>query len=542
MSKTVLYVTKPYSVLPLCSLLRCGRSLCVLLVLMVLTALGRSSNAADRVVFLNISGAGGDAARSALVEKLQKRYEIAATADFIGACQQLGIDSSSKAGLAQCAASLGARVLIGGRIRNQELLVVVYESGTGRIASKASTAWRNPPTTGQLRSALRTIVLGIKESAESPATGEDSTSEPVAPQPAPSYSASTPESGSATSQVLNDMSGSQTTDTGSFNYDPRTLDNVTVSDPDAPPAAGSNGGSVEENDIPPELRSDTDSPYEESDGASDKKDEEKSEKRPDVWEPRIHIEVGAGWWNRRFEMNQDTAAANVLTPSDKTSAIGIDSRLLIQPMQFVTKGWARGLYIEGRFRMVPALKSAITSAQTGTAQQQTEASVITLNAIRREIKAELGYNWTIMDSEKSPILRLGLGYGMFDHQIGWPAGQTQGVPDFAYRFVYPRLGITYPFLKWFALYSEFAYHLVLSTGQIEDDAVWYGSASKGGIQGAIGFAVNFSGFTIRVGYDHTYYFYDFADSSQARVDAGKRTAGGATDHLQGLMGLFGYSF
>ena len=160
----------------------------------------------------------------------------------------------------------------------------------------------------------------------------------------------------------------------------------------------------------------------------------------------------------------------------------------------------------------------------------------------RQLLVGGGYDWKILpEAARSPHLELKLGFGMVDFSIDWDEGSARNLPAAAYRFFLADLGFRYEFWSWLGAHLNFDYRAVSSSGDIEDDANWYGASSTGGINLGLGLHGGWKGITATAEYAYTRYFFAFTEAN-ARMAAGKRSAGGALDQMHTLMLSAGYSF
>ncbi|MCA9666100.1 MAG: hypothetical protein KC503_10950, partial [Myxococcales bacterium] len=253
--------------------------------------------------------------------------------------------------------------------------------------------------------------------------------------------------------------------------------------------------------------------------------------------------VGLGIWARVFRFN-DHAPGQDRGEYSSGAVFALALAARVYPLSFfVDKGFLTNIWMRINFKIALGLSSRI--GQTGNEDLSTSLW---------QVIFDLGYRWQFTDKPSSPSLDIGFGFGAHSFGIDWGPAQPQ-LTNVSYTFMTLGAGFSWPIVK--ALASpktangalgglgvdlRFAYRIVFSAGDIEDPDQWYGPASVGGIDFGLGAVWQRKSLAIRLGYTLTYYFFAFSDTSAQRVQAGKLTAGGATDTSHTVLVGGAYSF
>jgi hypothetical protein len=154
------------------------------------------------------------------------------------------------------------------------------------------------------------------------------------------------------------------------------------------------------------------------------------------------------------------------------------------------------------------------------------------------------YRLRFGSGQTAPVLKLGLGYNRLSFEIDH--GMTDiDLPNVAYEYVDLIGTFKLPFSRKLALIAEAAWMVMLSTGQISEDA-YYGDGSVVGLVGDAGVDIGFSDrLHLRGGVRYQRIAYDFdgtgVDSTDRDGDP-DQDVGGALDQYFGFYATLGYAF
>ena len=127
-----------------------------------------------------------------------------------------------------------------------------------------------------------------------------------------------------------------------------------------------------------------------------------------------------------------------------------------------------------------------------------------------------------------------MGFGMMDLGIlpDWDPTAVpklaRTLPSAAYRFFLTDLGFRYDFWSWLGAHLGFDYRAVSGTGEIEDDATWYGAAQTGGINLSLGAHSGWKGFTATAEYPTRATSTPSSSPTRGRAPASGRPAARST--------------
>ena len=330
-----------------------------------------------------------------------------------------------------------------------------------------------------------------------------------------------------------DPDGKEGTDKGDFSFEPEPVDrkprtNTTVN-PDEDP-----------------LDSGTYKPGSTEPGTTTKAPRAKVTKKVVATDgyPRLLAAVGLGTWIRDFSLNDPARTTDPSTGKaynhpgyNSSAAFALRLAAMVRPAAFLTDGLASMLYLHLQFQTTLGLQSR-TREKDASSGQMVEK---TYGTSFMEFVVDAGVDWNILKKPDSPHLVLGLGGGAMDFAISWDTDPPHTLPDVSYGFFLIKAGLNWPFHPMVGGHFHFDYRVVGGAGEVEDGDYWYGPASTGGINIALGIDGAYNGIVASLEYTYTRYFYSFTEA-ESRVSNNKRAAGGALDVLHGIIFTMGYSF
>jgi hypothetical protein len=478
---------------------RCGVAL--LLWLCPLSAVGK-----PLVAVLAFGGEEGEAVRQSIVEPLRKRYQVVHGQKLLDACDQLGVSMSRGPNLAKAAAHIGAVAVIGGTIKGGQLTMAVYSGKSGQPLVTGSVPCAGALSGKSLGKALALLLRGLAKAPKKVGKGP-----PLAPAPTPTPTGSGKGGGG--------KGGGKGGGALVFEPDPVEGSDGGKSaqreemDEDPLVKSGSGGGAAAAPPTPllPPLAPVVAKKPEEAPGTA----------------PKVYLTLGMGTWLRRFEMNEPVGRAPKYD-SGATFALRLD--LGVRPVAFFSDGFLGNFFLHFRFQQTLGLESL------QKAENKTYSTVL------REIVFDFGYAHRLGSAAWAPYLGGGLGGGVMDFSIdyGRAVNYDTDMPNAGYRFLLLDVFVRWPFLAFLGAHFAFDYRVVLGSGDIQEDQ-WYGPASTGGINIALGIDATWKKIIASFEYNYSRYFYSFTDA-EARSAAGKKVAGGALDQQHGILFNIGYSY
>lgn len=254
--------------------------------------------------------------------------------------------------------------------------------------------------------------------------------------------------------------------------------------------------------------------------------------------PAKTVEVGVGLTlvNRSFDFSD---------PADPNTANyrsgGVVPALLVQaglyPFARFGKGFFSNLGVVGHYLRAVGLRSK----QPGF----TDDAPTSLDQLELGIR----YRWNILDRPSSPVLKVGLSYGMQNFGIEWTntTPEKAPLPNLGYMYLKLALGsLDLPFYSGSAFTiggnASFDYMHVFNAGDIErPDEAGYGKSTTGGIDLGLGAYASYGAFFARVTGFYRRYFFNF-DRSCVANNSGCKDAYGAVDAYLGVSAVGGVAF
>jgi hypothetical protein len=261
--------------------------------------------------------------------------------------------------------------------------------------------------------------------------------------------------------------------------------------------------------------------------------------------PQAVAQLGLGFWSRSFSLdgpspNREHGAYD----SGAVFAIELAGRLY--PASFFSESVAANLWVGFQFRTAVGL-----SSDMGLSSSEQD-----LGTNLWGLLVDVGYSWNVMGNAGSPVLDLGLGFGLLDFAIDWQRSDAV-LSNVSYRYVGLCAALDYPIVRslgnaalrrsllaGLAVAGRFQYRIVTGVGDISQYAgIGYGETSAGGLEASIGLSWSRGGLFAQVMYHYELFFLSFDEERfDQRVRADLLAAAGARDQLHSFVIGGGYAF